>query len=88
MTSASSMSHSLSDDPNVYRTLLESTRAIPWRIDWGTMQFSYIGPQIEKVLGWSQASWISVNDWADRIHEEDRPLSRPGLFQTRLKLRL
>lgn len=66
------MSHSLPEDPNVYRTLLESTRAIPWRIDWDTMQFSYIGPQIEKVLGWSQASWISVNDWADRIHEEDR----------------
>ena len=72
MTSASSMSPFPSDDPNVYRTLLESTRAIPWRIDWSTMQFSYIGPQIEKVLGWSQASWVSVNDWADRIHEEDR----------------
>lgn len=72
MTSASSMSPSLPDDPNVYRTLLESTRAIPWRIDWGTMQFTYIGPQIEKVLGWSQASWISVNDWAERIHEADR----------------
>ena len=66
------MSPSLPDDPNVYRTLLESTRAIPWRIDWGTMQFTYIGPQIEKVLGWSQASWISVNDWAERIHEADR----------------
>ena len=66
------MSPSLPDDPNVYRTLLESTRANPWRIDWGTMQFTYIGPQIEKVLGWSQASWISVNDWAERIHEADR----------------
>ncbi|MES2346900.1 MAG: sensor domain-containing diguanylate cyclase, partial [Pseudomonadota bacterium] len=33
-------------DPSVYRTLLESTRAIPWRIDWATMSFSYIGPQI------------------------------------------
>ena len=72
MTATSSMSPSLPDDPNVYRTLLESTRAIPWRIDWGTMQFTYIGPQIEKVLGWSQASWISVNDWAERIHEADR----------------
>jgi diguanylate cyclase (GGDEF)-like protein/PAS domain S-box-containing protein len=72
MTSASSMSPSLPDDPNVYRTLLESTKAIPWRIDWDSMRFSYIGPQIEKVLGWSQASWVSVNDWAERIHEQDR----------------
>ncbi len=59
-------------DPDTYRTLLESTNAIPWRIDWATMQFSYIGPQIEALLGWKQASWLSVNDWADRIHEEDR----------------
>lgn len=28
------MSPFLPDDPNVYRTLLESTRAIPWTIDW------------------------------------------------------
>jgi diguanylate cyclase (GGDEF)-like protein/PAS domain S-box-containing protein len=60
------------DDPGVYRTLLESTRAIPWRIDWATMQFTYIGPQIEQLLGWTPSSWVSVNDWAARIHEEDR----------------
>ncbi len=60
------------DDPGVYRTLLESTRAIPWRIDWSTMRFTYIGPQIEELLGWSPSSWLSVNDWAERIHEDDR----------------
>ena len=60
------------DDPGVYRTLLESTRAIPWRIEWATMRFTYIGPQIEALLGWSPASWVSVNDWAERMHEEDR----------------
>ncbi|HWW68599.1 MAG TPA: diguanylate cyclase, partial [Duganella sp.] len=59
-------------DAGVHRTLLESTRAIPWRIDWATMRFTYIGPQIEALLGWKQSSWLSVNDWADRIHEEDR----------------
>lgn len=60
------------DDVAAYRTLLESTQAIPWRIDWETMQFTYIGPQIEKLLGWRQGSWITVQDWATRIHEEDR----------------
>lgn len=60
------------DDPGVYRTLLESTKAIPWRIDWSTARFTYIGPQIEGVLGWRQDSWQTVNDWADRIHPEDR----------------
>jgi diguanylate cyclase (GGDEF)-like protein/PAS domain S-box-containing protein len=59
-------------DPAVYKTLLESTKAIPWRIDWTTMKFSYIGPQIEPLLGWSPESWMTVNDWAERIHVEDR----------------
>jgi diguanylate cyclase (GGDEF)-like protein/PAS domain S-box-containing protein len=60
------------DDPAVYRTLLESTLAIPWRIDWASMQFTYIGPQIEHLLGWKASSWQTVKDWAERIHAEDR----------------
>lgn len=59
-------------DSVVYKTLLESTRAIPWKIDWATMQFAYIGPQIEPLLGWSQDSWLTVDDWATRMHPEDR----------------
>jgi diguanylate cyclase (GGDEF)-like protein/PAS domain S-box-containing protein len=60
------------DDSAVYRTLLESTKAIPWKIDWATMEFAYIGPQIEALLGWSPSSWKTVNDWADRMHPDDR----------------
>jgi diguanylate cyclase (GGDEF)-like protein/PAS domain S-box-containing protein len=60
------------DDAGVYRTLLESTQAIPWRIDWAAARFTYIGPQIERVLGWPQGSWQTVDDWAVRIHPEDR----------------
>lgn len=59
-------------DSAVYKTLLESTRAIPWRIDWKSMQFTYIGPQIGELLGWPPDSWISVEDWAGRMHPEDR----------------
>jgi len=59
-------------DGDTYKTLLESTRAIPWKIDWDTMQFAYIGPQIEDLLGWAPDSWQTVQDWADRIHIEDR----------------
>lgn len=62
----------LSSDNAVYKTLLESTKAIPWKIDWATMQFAYIGPQIEPLLGWSQESWVTANDWAMRIHPDDR----------------
>jgi diguanylate cyclase (GGDEF)-like protein/PAS domain S-box-containing protein len=59
-------------DSDVYKTLLESTKAIPWRIDWQTMTFSYIGPQIESLLGWEQGSWVGINDWVERMHPDDR----------------
>jgi len=62
----------LEEESLVYKTLLESTKAIPWRIQWDTLSFSYIGPQIEELLGWAPESWVSVQDWADRIHQEDR----------------
>ena len=62
----------LDTDGAVYKTLLESTKAIPWKIDWATLQFAYIGPQIESLLGWEPSSWASVEDWAARMHPEDR----------------
>jgi len=52
--------------------LLESTKAIPWKLDWDSMQFTYIGPQIEALLGWEPSSWKSVEDWAVRMHEDER----------------
>ncbi|WP_109127440.1 sensor domain-containing diguanylate cyclase [Dyella sp. C11] len=62
----------LEEESLVYKTLLESTKAIPWRIQWDNLSFSYIGPQIEELLGWAPDSWVSVQDWAERIHPEDR----------------
>jgi diguanylate cyclase (GGDEF)-like protein/PAS domain S-box-containing protein len=59
-------------DGAVYKTLLESTKAIPWKIDWQSMRFAYVGPQIEGLLGWSPDSWMTVQDWADRMHPDDR----------------
>lgn len=62
----------LQSDSAVYRTLLESTKAIPWKVDWASKRFSYIGPQIEALLGWQPESWITIEDWAARMHPDDR----------------
>ncbi len=59
-------------DNAVYKALLESTKAIPWKLDWASMTFSYIGPQIEQVLGWPQSSWVRSQDWIDRMHPDDQ----------------
>ncbi len=60
------------EQERLYRTLLESTQAIPWKINWETKAFEYVGPQIEKLLGWSRESWATAQDWIDRMHPEDR----------------
>lgn len=60
------------NESDKYRILLESTKAIPWQLNWETKQFSYIGPQIEELLGWPQASWETAQDWIDRIHVDER----------------
>src|SRR5579859_2946610 len=62
----------MNQDEAVYRTLLESTRAIPWKIDWASQKFAYVGPQIQQLLGWTPESWATVQDWVDRMHPEDR----------------
>jgi len=62
----------VAEDAGVYKTLLESTKAIPWKLDWPGLGFSYIGPQIETLLGWTPESWKSVEDWAARMHPDDR----------------
>jgi diguanylate cyclase (GGDEF)-like protein/PAS domain S-box-containing protein len=64
--------YSMETDSAVYKTLLESTKAIPWRIDWQSKKFTYIGPQIENLLGWTPDSWVGVEDWAERMHPHDR----------------
>jgi diguanylate cyclase (GGDEF)-like protein/PAS domain S-box-containing protein len=56
----------------VYQTLLESTKAIPWKIDWESKTFAWLGPQIEALLGWPAESWKTVHDWAERMHPDDR----------------
>ena len=68
----SDQANQIQTDSAVYKTLLESTKAIPWKIDWKSMQFAYIGPQIESLLGWRQDSWKSADNWAQRMHPEDR----------------
>lgn len=57
-------------DSDKYKSLLESTKAIPWTMDWQTKAFTYIGPQIEELLGWHPDSWVSAQDWIDRIHTD------------------
>ncbi|MGM0594303.1 MAG: EAL domain-containing protein [Pseudomonadota bacterium] len=52
--------------------LLQSTKAVPWRMDLASGLFTYMGPQVEKMLGYPASSWNNLDTWAMRIHGDDR----------------
>ena len=58
-----------------YRSLVESTNVIPWKLDWPSGRFTYVGQQIESVLGYPAESWIGASTWAERIHPDDREIA-------------
>lgn len=55
-----------------FRALAESSRAIPWEADFSTYRITYVGPQIETVVGFSAADWVDKDLWPERLHPEDR----------------
>ncbi len=55
-----------------YRNLLESTSIVPWELDGTSGKFTYMGKQIEQVLGYPAESWADMDTWAARIYPEDK----------------
>ncbi len=54
------------------RRLLETTNAIPWEANAKTWQFTYVGPQAVKLLGYPVEQWCEKDFWVAHIHPEDR----------------
>ncbi|MCZ6525434.1 MAG: PAS domain S-box protein, partial [Gammaproteobacteria bacterium] len=54
------------------RQLVESTNAIPWEADAKTWQFTYVGPQAVRLMGYPVKQWYEKDFWADHIHPDDR----------------
>ncbi|GAB6052238.1 hypothetical protein JCM17960_10580 [Magnetospira thiophila] len=55
-----------------FRSLVETTRAVPWQVDVKSGKFIYVGTQIESLFGYPLESWVDIPSWAERIHPEDR----------------
>lgn len=55
-----------------FRSLAESSRAVPWEADISTFQITYVGPQIEGITGYSPADWVEKDLWPQRLHPDDR----------------
>ena len=59
-----------------HRTLVEQLPAIVYVVELGTAnKTTYISPQVESLLGFSQAEWLADPDfWIKQLHPDDRDL--------------
>lgn len=56
-----------------FRHLAENLNLIPWEADLATFQFTYIGPQAERIFGYPLTEWYQdPGFWISCIHPEDR----------------
>ncbi len=55
-----------------FRRLIETTKTIPWEFDLLKGEFTFIGKQIETILGFPASKWKTFDDWANCIHPDER----------------
>jgi diguanylate cyclase (GGDEF)-like protein/PAS domain S-box-containing protein len=55
-----------------YRSLVESTNVISWEADPTMRNFTYVGPQAQRLLGYPHERWCEEDFWFSAIHPEDR----------------
>jgi two-component system NtrC family sensor kinase len=56
-----------------YRTLVETTNAVPWEIDATTRAVSYLSPQADRLFGYDVAAATGRPFRWDVLHDDDRP---------------
>jgi PAS domain S-box-containing protein len=63
---------SLRDSERNFRSLVETTAAVPWEADIQTWLFTYVGPQAVSLLGYPIDQWYEENFWVSHIHPGDK----------------
>ena len=57
-----------------YQTLVEQLPAITYMAEFGDGRWLYVSPQIESLLGFSVAKWMTEKcPWLEHVHADDRP---------------
>ncbi|PRY84647.1 PAS domain-containing protein [Mongoliibacter ruber] len=53
--------------------LVNSIEGIVWEADPTTLDFTYVSPQCQDILGFTSEEWLDVNEfWQNHIHPDDR----------------
>jgi len=66
--------HELMQSREQYRRLVESTQTVPWELDTVSLTLTYVGPQIEKLLGFSAEQCLAPNFLEHHVHPGDLQL--------------
>lgn len=62
----------LSEKESSYQQLLKTTNAIPWEANARTWLFTYVGAQVERLMGFTRDQWKEKDFWINHIHPDDR----------------
>lgn len=62
----------LRDSKEQFQRLVETTNAIAWEADVDTWSFTYISPQVTRLLGYETAECYERDFWVRHLHPEDR----------------
>ena len=65
----------LRESEQSFRTLAETTAAVPWTADMETWAFTYAGPQAVRLLGYPIEQWYEKDFWVSHLHPDDRELA-------------
>lgn len=59
-------------DEERLRLLLEITNILPWEADVASGQFTYVGEQASRMLGYPVEQWYELDFWSTHLHPDDR----------------
>ena len=63
---------SLKESETGLKTIIDSVNAVPWRFDLRKNVFTFVGQQVEKLLGYPVSYWMDFDSWSSCIHADDR----------------
>ena len=65
--------HNLRQTKQQLQSIINSIDGIVWEVDTASMQFTFVSPQAERILGYPSAQWVNEKDfWTNHMHPEDR----------------
>jgi len=55
----------------LYSRLVNSLDCVVWEADARTFQFTFVSPQVKRMLGYALEEWLAPGFWAQHVHPED-----------------